>query len=341
MLYDSRTEGLNTGEESRFAKQLRYLYPEQCHLEETIATADISQSAEESAIQKTEEDVKHIRGMRFSATSLQAYLTCQAKFYYRYVQELKPEGEVKETLDPSMEGTVCHEVLKEIYSRGGAEITEEFLKGWLKRRDDIRKRVLELIREQLHSIEIGGQDLVTSNILVKFITRVLECDIKQIRTGGSIKILALEQPMSVDICGHNIQGTIDRLDSLRPGMVRVVDYKTGKDIQSALELSELPKSFDGEKKAALQFFIYDRMIAARNEFAGKAIHNSMYAMKNFFTEDVQTYPYNEEMAGKWEELLKAQFEEMEDTNIPFKRTEDGKTCEYCDYRILCGRLKKR
>lgn len=341
LLYDSRTEGLNTGEESRFAKQLRYLYPEQCHLEETIATADISQSAEEAAIPKTDKDVKKIWERSFSATSLQTYLTCQAKFYYRYVQDLKPEGEVKETLDPSLEGTVCHEVLREIYARGGSVITEEFLKGWLKRRDDIKKRVLDLIREKLNSIEIGGQDLVTSNILVKFITRVLECDIEQIRKGGPIKILGLEQPMDVEICGHNFHGVIDRLDSLRPGMVRVVDYKTGKDTQSALSLSDLPKSFDGENKAALQFFIYDRMIAARSEFTGKAIHNSMYAMKDFFTEEVQTYPSDEGMAAKLEELIKAQFEEIEDTNIPFKRSEDSKACEYCDYRILCGRIKKR
>ena len=341
LLYDSRTEGLNTGEESRFAKQLRYLYPEQCHLEETIATADISQSAEEELIQKTDEDVQKIKGMRFSATSLQAYFACQAKFYYRYVRDLKPEGEVQESLDPSLEGTVCHEVLREIYAKGAPEITEEYLQAWLKRRGDIKERVHNLIRKKLNSIEIGGQDLVTSSILVKFITRVLECDITQIRMGGPIRILGLERPMDVQICGHNFHGVIDRLDSPRPGIVRVVDYKTGKDAQDVLSLSEVPKTFDSDNKAALQFFIYDRMIAAMGEFSGKALHNSMYAMKNLFTEEVKMWPYDESFAAGVEDLLKEQFEGMEDKDVPFKRSDNSATCEYCDYRILCGKLKKR
>ena len=341
LLYDSRTEGLNTGEESRFAKQLRYLYPDQCHLEETIAMAAISQSGEEPEIEKTEADVETIKGLKFSATSIQTYFACQAKFYYRYVQDLKPEGEVKETLDPSLEGIVCHEVLKEIYEGGGQLITEEYLKGWLKRRDDIKALVLSHIAKQLHSIEIGGQDLVTSDILVKFITRVLECDIKQIHSGGPIKILGLEQPMSVEICGHKFTGVIDRIDSPRTGMVRVVDYKTGKDTQDVLGLSAVPKTIDSGNKAALQFFIYDRMIAGRKEFAGKALCNSMYAMKSFFTEDVQVYPFNEGFADAVEDLLKTQFEDMENTSVPFKRSTDNKTCEYCDYRMLCGRIKKR
>ena len=341
LLYDSRTEGLNTGEESRFAKQLRYLYPEKCRLEETIATADISQSAEEVAIQKTDEDVRKIKERPFSATSLQTYFACQAKFYYRYVRDLKPEGEVQETLDPGLEGTVCHEVLREIYAKGAPEITEEYLQAWLKRRGDIKERVLDLIRKQLNSIELGGQDLVTSSLLVKFITRVLECDIKQIRMGGPIKILGLERPMDVEICGHNFHGVIDRLDSPRPGIVRVVDYKTGRDTQGVLSLSDAPDSFGGDNKAALQFFIYDRMVAAMREFDGKSIHNSMYAMKSFFTEDVETYPYNESFAAGVEKLVKAKLDEMEDTGIPFKRCEDSNECKYCDYCILCGKIIKK
>ena len=124
-------------------------------------------------------------------------------------------------------------------------------------------------------------------------------------------------------------------------MVRVVDYKTGKDTQDVLGLSAVPKTIDSGNKAALQFFIYDRMIAGRKEFAGKTLCNSMYAMKSFFTEDVQVYPFNEGFADAVEDLLKTQFEDMENTSVPFKRSTDNKTCEYCDYRMLCGRIKKR
>ena len=341
LLYDSRTEGLNTGEESRFAKQLRYLYPDQCELEETVAMADISQSGEEEEIKKTEDDISKIKEILFSATSLQAYFACPAKFYYRYVQKLTPEGEVKETLDPSLEGTVCHEVLKEIYAPEGRIVDEAYLIGWLKRRDEIKQMVLEHIRKELKSVDVGGQDLVTSDVLVKFITRVLECDIKQIRANGPITIIGLEKKMYARICGHQFQGVIDRLDKSREGMVRVVDYKTGKDTQDVLALSAVPRTFGSDNKAALQFFIYDKILQSRSEYAGKAIYNSMYAMKSFFTQDVQTYPLNEEFGAGTEELLEQQFREMEDPAVPFRRSADNKPCEYCDYRILCGRIKKR
>ena len=189
---------------------------------------------EEEEIKKTEDDISKIKEILFSATSLQTYFACPAKFYYRYVQKLTPEGEVKETLDPSLEGTVCHEVLKEIYAPEGRIVDEAYLIGWLKRRDEIKQMVLEHIRKELKSVDVDGQDLVTSDVLVKFITRVLECDIKQIRANGPITIIGLEKKMYARICGHQFQGVIDRLDKSREGMVRVVDYKTGKDTEDVL-----------------------------------------------------------------------------------------------------------
>ena len=339
LLYDSRTEGLNTGEESRFAKQLRYLYPDKCIIEEAVATADISQSADAEELKKTQEDVEAIATRTFSATALETYVGCQAQFYYRYVKKLKPEGEVKETLDPGLEGTVCHETLREIYAEGGPVIATEYLKAWLGRKDEIKRRVLYHIGRYLKSIEVGGQDLVTANILVRFITRVMECDIRQIEANGPLRILGLECPMSVEICGHRFSGVIDRIDSFRDGMVRVVDYKTGSDKQDVLLLSKPDDAFKSENKAALQFFIYDRMIEAGKEFSGKFICNSMYAMRSFFTEEVKTVPADKAFAEGLEQALALTFADMEDISKPFERTSQVRRCDYCDYRELCGRSK--
>ena len=109
----------------------------------------------------------------------------------------------------------------------------------------------------------------STETLAKF-CYVLECDIKLVRANGPIRILGLERPMTVEICGHSFTGKIDRIDSFRDGMVRVVDYKTGRDRQGALALDEVAEAFNSENKAALQFFVYDRMIEASPEFAGKS-----------------------------------------------------------------------
>ena len=339
LLYDSRTEGLNTGEESRFAKQLRYLYQDECIVEEAVATADISRSADAEELLKTGEDMAKIAAMTFSATKLETYVGCQAQFYYKYIRELKPEGEVKETLDPSLEGTVCHETLQEIYSEGGKLITAEFLKGWLSRKGEIKRRVLAGISKYLKSIEVGGQDLVTAEILVRFITKAIECDLRLVEANGPIRIIGLECPMEVEIGGHKFFGYIDRIDSFREGMVRVVDYKTGSDRQDALLLSKSPDAFKSENKAALQFFIYDRMIAGKEEFSGKSVFNSMYAMKSFFTEGVKIVPANEEFGRELEEAVSQTIADIEDSTKPFERTSQVRKCTYCDYCELCGRAK--
>ena len=338
LLYDSRTEGLNTGEESRFAAQLRFLYHSRiCEVDEIVASADISRSGEAEEIRKTPEDLEKIRSKVFSASSLQDYVACPAKFYYKHIQDLRPEGEVKESLDPGMEGNVCHDVLKDIYSESGGEVDEQFLKGWLARKDEVRRRVVRQIGKETRSIEVGGQDLVTAEVLVKFILRVFESDISQIRACGPLKILGLELPMDVEICGHKFTGRIDRLDTFRPGQVRVVDYKTGRDTQDALALTAAADAFKPANKAALQFFVYDRMVAARSEFAGKTLCNAMYAMNSFFTEEVNTYPADEAFGSELEKAIGETFAEMENPEVPFTRTDDSKKCEYCDFNLLCGK----
>mgnify|MGYP002625687911 CR=1 FL=1 len=308
-------------------------------VEEAVATADISRSADAEELLKTGEDMAKIAAMTFSATKLETYVGCQAQFYYKYIRELKPEGEVKETLDPSLEGTVCHETLQEIYSEGGKLITAEFLKGWLSRKGEIKRRVLAGISKYLKSIEVGGQDLVTAEILVRFITKAIECDLRLVEANGPIRIIGLECPMEVEIGGHKFFRYIDRIHSFREGMVRVVDYKTGSDRQDALLLSKSPDAFKSENKAALQFFIYDRMIAGKEEFAGKSVFNSMYAMKSFFTEGVKIVPANEEFGRELEEAVSQTIADIEDSTKPFERTSQVRKCTYCDYCELCGRAK--
>jgi ATP-dependent helicase/DNAse subunit B len=71
-------------------------------------------------IQKTAEDVAKIKGTVLSATSLQSYLACPAKFYYNTVKELSLEEEVAESLDYGMFGTVFHDVMRAIYTSPSA-----------------------------------------------------------------------------------------------------------------------------------------------------------------------------------------------------------------------------
>ena len=363
LLYDSRTEGLKTGEESRYAKQLRYLYSDRFDVEESVAQTDVSGSDELDAIPKTQEDIEFIKEKPFSASSLSKYITCPAQFYYAVIMKLEPEGEIKETLDPGTLGSVCHDTLEALYEGEEAmksdsdfdkrekkkkgftrTISKEYLQGWLKREPEIKRKVLSLIRHKLKSVEVGGEDLVTADIIVRYVLRVIESDLKLLGGRDSFRILGLEEPMdTVRIAGHKFYGYIDRIDSFEDGVVRVVDYKTGSDKPEVLSPTVSgSKVLDSKYKAALQFFIYDRLIEGDKRFAGMEVRNAMYAMGSFFTEDVRSYPRGEEFDRKAEESLEALFAEMEDPDKGFARVEDkiGSPCGYCDFKAICGRTNK-
>ena len=114
MFVDSRTEGLKSGEESRYIKQLEYHFG--VPLDRSVVRFEGMSVASAGEIGKTEEDVATIKETVLSATTLQSYLACPAKFYYGTVKSLKAEDEVAESLDYGMFGTVYHDTMRSIYT---------------------------------------------------------------------------------------------------------------------------------------------------------------------------------------------------------------------------------
>lgn len=370
MVYDSRTEGLSTGEESRYIKQLEYLYPDKCSISRETAVSSIQSQEEEEGIAKTAEDVEVIRNTTFSASSIHKYISCPAQFYYYVVKKLYPQDEVSEDLDKGMLGTICHDTLQAIYcceeamsddyffdkreeddirNRKVGVVTEEFINGWLSRKKDIRRKVNALICHQLHCPAVEGRDLVAAEIAVKYITGVLESDIKLIRKHGNMKIIGLEKKYYGEIQGHRFKGFVDRMDEFEDGTLRIVDYKTGSDKQCVIDPADgaaaiADKVFnkDAHKfKAAFQFFVYDRLAARDSDVNGRRLSNSMYSMSEVFTDETEIYPVDNTVLDAIDQNLGVLFKEMEDTEVGFERKGSGNTCKYCDYAAICGKLGEK
>ncbi|MGM9784706.1 MAG: PD-(D/E)XK nuclease family protein [Candidatus Cryptobacteroides sp.] len=359
MLYDSRSEGLNTGEESRYVKQLQYLYGEHCTLRRISCQAEVRKNGEQEAIPKTGDDVDKIKNSRMSASALQKYISCKALFYYTFIEGLSPVDEVSESLDPGMLGDVLHGTMQALYCGeeamkgdfpGDKRVSERefgplpvissaYIKSWLGREDEIRAKVHRLIARQMRSVEVRGRDLVTADIIVRMVRKILEEDLALIRRRGEMRILGLELRREVTIAGHKFTGIIDRLDSFPDGTVRVVDYKSGGDspdvLGPKLEVDKVFSEKDGHRhKAALQFFIYDKMVEKE---LGDEVLNAMYAMSDIFKNPVPEYGQIPERNAAFEEKIEAVFEEMEDPAVDFTLTSEKGNCKYCDFKILCGR----
>lgn len=368
LMYDSRTEGVKSGEESRYIKQLefQYRYPA---LTRKVLRYRMEMPDDGDEIRKTEEDLARISTMTYSVSSLQNYLACPAKFYYASVKKLQAETEVAESMDAGMVGSVFHDTIYALYTGGEAlapdfdmdranveanvsaplkEISADYIRHLLSSGNElIRPKVRALICRQLKSDEVSGRNLVLEDVINQYVVRTLEKDLELLKSKGRdrFRILGLEMERHWRFEGYKFIGYIDRMDSIDPGVVRIVDYKTGRvededigiDASNAAEVAEAlfaPDVKDRPSKA-LQLYLYDRYV--ENDVKEFAVENVIYPVPQLFSSEIMTSKecaeFNAEVTGR----LKGLFEQLSDPGTGFRRTGDTSICSYCDFRKICGR----
>lgn len=346
LVYDSRTEGLQSGEESRYIKQLEYHF--NIPVKRVVAGASLRQVTPDGDIPKTPEDVEIIRGSNLSASSLNSYLRCPAQFYYKTVKRLDTPEEVAESLDSGMTGNVFHHTMQALYS-GKSIVTPGDIKAMLADEKSLRDLVRANILKEMNSVEVSGRNLVTEQIILDYVRRTLEYDLKLLQGSRSdgFRILGLEQFRETEFQGFRIIGYIDRMDSYLPGKVRIVDYKTGRvedddfEITDANALKVADKLFGesnkGRPKIALQLFIYGLLAEADCTLKGETIVNSIYSTGRLFTSPIQDREQSGVFCDIVKDRLKDLLAQMTDTSVPFTHTKDAQTCRWCDFKAICGR----
>ena len=344
LIYDSRTEGLNSGEESRYIKQLEYHFG--IKVEKMVAVAPLQPVPDLPDIEKSPEDIERIKAMKLSPTAIQAYLSCPAKFCYKHIKGLKADQEVAESLDSSMLGNVFHAVIQELYTPfTGKALLEADIEKMLADRKGIRSRIRRNILLQMKSIEVSGRNLVLENILEDYIRHTLEHDKRLASAAGSygLRIIGLERDLEADFHGFHLWGRADRIDSCRPGQLRVVDYKTGQVKDEDIRLD--PKSVQalfGDKEArrpkiALQLYLYDYMAKATPGLTRADIVNSIYSTARLYAGGIEEIAPSPEVSAMMEEQVEALLQEMVNPQLPFRRSADADSCKYCDFKTICGR----
>lgn len=375
LLYDSRTEGLKSGEESRYIKQLEYQYKYPL-MDRSVVGYDLKIPEGEDVIEKTGEDVEVMKKMTFSASSIEKYLSCPAKFYYTYVKRLKVETEVSESLDNSMLGTVFHDTMLALYKGGEAlqaefdmsrenvlanvkkpleVITKQYIE-WLlsQKKEIIGPKIRTLIKRQLNADEIAGRNLVFEEILNKYVVKTLQTDLALMEEYNTdrFRVIGLELERLWNFKGHKFKGYIDRMDSFRDDEVRIVDYKTGKVDEKEVKINDenaddvVDALFSPDTKSknrpeiAVQLFVYDRFV--EKDVEDKSVLNVLYPIPRLFSSpelasNILSSRECPDFDNKVMEKLEGLFAEMMDTGTDFRRTKDSDTCKYCDFKKICGR----
>ena len=359
LLYDTRTEGLQTGEVSRFVHQLKYHYGIPVKEKPVVFNISSSQSLA-LQVEKTEEVMSKMKSYRkdggkaLSASAINTYLDCPLRFYFSFIEGLKEEEEMSESVEDRMFGNIFHRITEELY-KPDSMVTADLLQLCAKEQS-LTKAIHSAFSELFfHSKEVrslSGQHYLTGEMLRKYVLKLIEIERKM----TPFRYIRSEQKIQYPIRltdGTEIQlkGFIDRLDEVN-GTIRVVDYKTG--IKKGLDFKSMESLFDSlyEKRqsAIMQVFMYAWMMPSASPLAGGlggAIQPVLYYVRDFFSNDFDPVIYigKEKMPvtdftvyrNEFEDCLRSCLDKMFDPDIPFSRTSNSKYCTHCPFSGVCGR----
>ena len=267
LLYDTRSNGLQTGEVSRFVHQLHYHYEEP--IQNKLVVYNVS-SSKTPALQvaKTEEVMNRLADFRsggtraISASAVNTYLDCPLKFYFSVVEGIREEEEVSETIESNVFGSILHKVMEELYQPFcGKMVTADLLKAIRKDTPMLTGAVARAFAEIFFKTDIvrplTGQNFLIGEMIRKYVEKVLERDAKQtpfryIESEKKIKCLF---PLT-DKSNIQLKGFIDRIDEVRD-VVRIIDYKSGSGTTQFTSVEALFDKADTDRsKAVMQVFMY-------------------------------------------------------------------------------------
>jgi len=358
LLYDTRTEGLQSGEVSRYYNQIKHLYADSFDIREKLAVYKVS-SSESLAISmpKTPEVMEKLSvflqggDKRLSASSINTYLNCPLQFYFSVVENMAEEDEIAETIEASTFGTIFHAVMEWLYEPfKGKMITADLLHKIRANDKLITEYIERSFAENYFKSEkikrLTGQNYLTGEVLRKYIKQVLLTDAKLtpfIYVDSEERIKTNYPLPSGKVV--SLKGIIDRVDEVK-SRTRIIDYKTGKGVLRYKNMEDLfDKELKDRPKAVMQVFMYSHLYMM--EHPEKTLEPGIYYLRNLFDTkfdpDVINKSGRDEVRitdfAEYREEFKTHFdtclEEIFDPATPFGQTPTGEACRWCIFTNIC------
>lgn len=356
MLYDTRTEEMQTGEVSRYFYQLKYLYAHAFDIQERVLAHEVwVPETVPVSIAKTADVMRKLNRFRvggdasLSASLVNNYINCPLQFYFAAVEGISEETEVQESVEADVFGSIFHRLMETIYNRlKNVSVTadalsaviadEAYLTGLIEKgfaryyfKDDANPRPLQ------------GQHYLIGEILRSYVKQTLQADKQFV----PFRYIASEHRFDCsyrvnDTLEVNFKGSIDRIDEVGE-TCRIIDYKTGS---GAADFKDIQQLFDSSKNnrpyQILQVFLYALFYGLENPTVrlSPAIYYLRFIFKNFDPsiscqhnriDDIA--PYMPEFIERFHTVL----EEIFDPSVPFLQTSNRKNCEWCPFKEICGR----
>lgn len=244
LLYNTEADGLNGGERSRFLMQLETYNMPNHTLTQNVVIPTVPKIEYTPQVVTKEASVisrlKDIAKKGFSPSALTSYIRNPIDFYYQKILGINEYEAVEETVAANTLGTVVHDTLELLYKPfEGQMITAKDVKAMFA---NVEELVIQNFKKTYGEGNIHrGKNLIIFNVAKRYVTNFLEQELQTLRSGKTLRILQIEQTLhaKVEIPELDfpvyIGGKVDRVDEL-DGVMRIIDYKTGKVTQGDVEI---------------------------------------------------------------------------------------------------------
>lgn len=373
IVYNNTTDNGHTGEMSRFMLQLMVDGTHNIkHL--NLLAQNVPTTMCSKAIVKDEKIQQELDQMKnISPSAINVYIRCPLAFFYEYVARIKEPDCEDDTVDNRMFGNIFHKAAQFIYedvTSRHATVEKTQLQKYLKDEKMLETVVDRAFNEELFKLsaseaankkratEYNGLQIINRKVIIEYLQQLLKTDQRL----APFTVLGLEKQVYNDIVFNTedgaqrkvkIGGIIDRLDMVTDPTtgkptIRVVDYKTGSPIKSAIK--SIDEVFEGNSYKHsdyyLQTFLYSLIINNSSKLnpskynvspallfikqASADNYDPVLCIDEHKVTDIGIYK------TEYLKLLKEKLGEIFSKQKPFVPTNDKRTCKMCAFRMICG-----
>lgn len=366
LLYNTEADELGGGEKSRFVKQilqeLRAYNPSIAIEEEILVTMPtVGRLRPSIQVIKTGDVLDRLMDKAVSGispTSLNNYIQCPLKFYFRDLMGLAEPDEMKDTIDGQILGSAVHKALEVLFApQKNKKLERAMLEEMVRKHEDAVDHAFEK-KFQGFDLTYGKNHLLlrVGKILVR---RYLNYEMKNLENlssrGADMTVENLEQfvERKIGIQSVNgpiqirLKGLIDRINKVGEEW-QIIDYKSGAVSSKELVLKDwqLLQS-DMQFAKILQLMTYAYMFNRNIGKEGK-IMTGIISLRKINEGFMQVIlPGHDQEKGKgnitsgdilaFEKVLTDILTSVFDQSMPFQETDDKTRCKYCEFIDLCGR----
>ena len=279
-------------------------------------------------------------------------------FYFNKIERLRASDDDIDFMDAGTFGTIVHDTLQHLYypkvdgkpRTGDYTVTCGDIKSFIKNRLDsvIESLVNEKYLRNSSSGSLVGETSIVSVAIKRYVMSALNYDIALLDNIDTNAFTVLECESKHDISlkygdvDFNFTYIADRIDRLPDGTLRIVDYKTGKDTTSFMNVDELFAVTTKLKnlRGVLQLMLYCNAYALEKK-TDAPIMPVIYKLRNMNEAGViyngsqlkDYHEINDEFKAKMNEQIASLF----NTEIPFEPSTDENSCNFCRYTDFCRR----